>query len=99
MDVQAHQPRLLILDPLIRLHRLDENGASQIAALLSYLRRLQRAFRVAILVVHHARKDANTTRPTGSGLQLQLAHYSHDYHIRNIISFTIGRQPAANPYR
>lgn len=61
--VQARQPRLLILDPLIRLHRVDENDASQIAGLLSYLRQLQRSFQVAVLVVHHARKDANATRP------------------------------------
>jgi hypothetical protein len=44
-------------------NRLDENDASQIAALLSYLRQVQRAFHVAVLVVHHARKDANATRP------------------------------------
>jgi len=61
--VQARQPRLLILDPLIRLHRVDENDASQIAGLLSYLRQLQRTFQIAVLVVHHARKDANSTRP------------------------------------
>jgi AAA domain len=61
--VQVHQPRLLILDPLTRLHRLDENDASQVAALLSYLRQLQRAFQLAVLVVHHARKDANSVRP------------------------------------
>jgi hypothetical protein len=61
--VQAHQPILLILDPLIRLHRVDENDASQIGALLSFLRELQRQFNLAVLLVHHARKDSNSSRP------------------------------------
>lgn len=61
--VQNLQPILLILDPLIRLHRLDENDASQIAALLSYLRELQRQFQLAVILVHHARKDSNSSRP------------------------------------
>lgn len=61
--VQNLRPILLILDPLIRLHRLDENEASQIAPLLSYLRELQRQFQVAVILVHHARKDANSSRP------------------------------------
>lgn len=61
--VELCQPRLLILDPLIRLHRVDENDASQIAALLSFLRQLQRQFKLAILVVHHARKDSHGSRP------------------------------------
>jgi len=61
--VESIRPILLILDPLIRLHRLDENDASQIAGLLSFLRELQRGFHLAIVVVHHARKGANAARP------------------------------------
>jgi hypothetical protein len=61
--VQLQRPVLLILDPLIRLHRVDENDATQIAALLSYLRELQRQFQLAVLVVHHARKDSQASRP------------------------------------
>ena len=57
------RPILLILDPLIRLHRVDENDATQIAALLSYLRELQRQFHLAVLLVHHARKDSGSSRP------------------------------------
>jgi len=61
--VREHRPVLLILDPLIRLHRVDENDATQIAALLSYLRELQRQFQVAVMLVHHARKDSHSSRP------------------------------------
>jgi hypothetical protein len=61
--VQQQRPVLLILDPLIRLHRVDENDATQIAALLSYLRELQRQFQLAVLLVHHARKDSQASRP------------------------------------
>lgn len=61
--VESLKPTLLILDPLIRLHRVDENDASQIAALLSFLRQLQRQFQLAVLLVHHARKDSHSSRP------------------------------------
>jgi hypothetical protein len=61
--LEHFQPRLLILDPLIRLHRLEENDATQIAGLLSFLRQLQRQFQLAVLLVHHARKDSHSSRP------------------------------------
>ena len=61
--IQQQRPILLILDPLIRLHRVDENDATQIAGLLSYLREIQRQFQLAVMVVHHARKDSNGSRP------------------------------------
>jgi hypothetical protein len=56
------KPRLLILDPFVRLHRIDENIASEVTPLLGYLRDLQRRYSVAIVVVHHARKGAAKTR-------------------------------------
>ena len=61
--VESLQPVLLLLDPMIRLHRLDENDASQIALLLSFLRELQRRFHLCVVLVHHARKDSNGSRP------------------------------------
>lgn len=50
------KPRLLILDPLVRLHRRDENSAADIAALLGFVREMQRSYDVAIALVHHAGK-------------------------------------------
>ncbi len=56
------RPRLLLLDPFIRLHRIDENASSDVAAILADLRQLQRLFHLAVVVVHHARKAANHLR-------------------------------------
>jgi hypothetical protein len=55
--VRLHQPRLLLLDPFVRLHRIDENQAQEVAPLLDFLRQLQRTFETAVIVVHHARKS------------------------------------------
>ena len=54
--VESLRPKLLILDPLVRLHRLDENSAADISSLLGFLRELQRSFATAIVLVHHAGK-------------------------------------------
>jgi hypothetical protein len=54
--LQRVQPRLLLLDPLIRLHRLDENSSADISKLLGYLREIQRIHHCALVLVHHASK-------------------------------------------
>ena len=54
--VEKLRPRLLLLDPLVRLHRLDENSASEISGFLGYIRELQRRFDVAVALVHHTSK-------------------------------------------
>ena len=60
--VETIQPRLLVLDPFVRLHRVDENLVADVAPLLGYLRQLQRSFHTAVLLVHHARKGAGNAR-------------------------------------
>ena len=52
------QPKLLVLDPFVRLHAIDENVAGEVAPLLAYLRTLQRNHQTAVVLVHHARKGA-----------------------------------------
>jgi AAA domain len=60
--VRTVQPKLLVLDPFVRLHRIDENAAAEVAPVLGFLRNLQRSFGTAVLLVHHARKAAHHVR-------------------------------------
>jgi hypothetical protein len=55
-------PRLLVLDPFVRMHRIDENASGEVAPLLAYLRELQRRHAVAVVLVHHAKKGAGHVR-------------------------------------
>ena len=50
------RPRLVLLDPLVRLHRLDENSAADISNLLGFVREMQRVHDTAMVLVHHASK-------------------------------------------
>jgi len=56
------RPRLLVLDPFVRLHRIDENASGEVAPLLAYLRELQRRHGVAVALVHHAKKGGGRAR-------------------------------------
>jgi len=60
--VERLQPRLLILDPFVCLHRIDENASGEVAPLLAYLRELQRRYTLAVLLVHHAKKGGGRIR-------------------------------------
>lgn len=60
--VEVLRPRLLILDPFVRLHRIDENASGEVAPILAYLRELQRRDALAVLLVHHAKKSSGNIR-------------------------------------
>lgn len=66
--LDEERPRLLILDPLVRLHQADENSAAEMSSLLGELRALQRSHELAVLLVHHLRKNA-LRAPDGQALR------------------------------
>lgn len=63
------RPRLLLLDPLVRLHGIDENHATEVAELLAYFRSLQRRLDLSVVLVHHTRKNAPGGVAAGQGLR------------------------------
>jgi hypothetical protein len=64
-----YKPALLVLDPLVRVHAIDENVAGQVAALLGYLRSLQRKTGAAVVLVHHVRKNVSPAGSAGYSLR------------------------------
>ena len=60
--IERVRPRLVVLDPLVRLHGVDENTVAEVAPILGFLRDIQRRFATAVVLVHHARKSG-ATRP------------------------------------
>ena len=54
------RPALLLLDPLVRIHALEENHASDIARLLGFFRELQRSFQTSVAIVHHTNKKKSS---------------------------------------
>ena len=54
--LRAIRPRFLLLDPLVRMHRIDENSSADISQLLGRLRHIQREHHLAIAIVHHMSK-------------------------------------------
>ena len=75
------KPRLLILDPFVRLHRIDENISGEVAPVLAFLRELQRRHAVAVAVVHHTRKGAGAIR---AGQALRGSSESHAWSDSNL---------------
>ena len=55
-ELDLVQIEKVLLDPLVRLHSLDENSASDISSLLAFLRAINRRYQLALLLVHHMAK-------------------------------------------
>jgi hypothetical protein len=65
------RPKLVILDPLVRLHDGSENNVQHVTELLGYLRLVQRRYQVGILVTHHYGKARGKAARVEPGLGLR----------------------------
>lgn len=100
--VVAFKPRLLVLDPFVRLHRIDENASGEVAPLLAYLRELQRRYALSVLVVHHARKGGARMR---AGQALRGSSEFHAWgdcnlylrRLENQLTLTVEHRAAPSP--
>ena len=89
--VRALRPALLVLDPFVRLHRIDENVSAEVAPLLDYLRGLQRRYQTAVVLVHHSRKGAAHLR---AGQALRGSSELHAWGDSNLYLRRTGRNDA-----
>jgi hypothetical protein len=87
--VEHLKPRLLILDPFVRLHRIDENASGEVAPLLAYLRELQRRYELAVLLVHHAKKGGGRMR---AGQALRGSSEFHAWGDSNLYLRRLGQE-------
>jgi|GEM_PF-958605 hypothetical protein len=70
-QIQRCLPDVVILDPLVKAHTLDENSGADMRVLLNSLDLLSREFGVSWLVVHHYHKPSALAGHRTGGQQLR----------------------------
>ena len=78
--VKEDNPDVLILDPLIRFHDVDENSASQMSDVLGKIRTMMAELKVSVILVHHTGKVASRG---GRGSSAIIGEYDYCIEISN----------------
>ena len=55
--LEAHKPDILIIDPFVKFHNMDENSATYMIQILDKFRRLIEDHNISIILVHHLGKQ------------------------------------------
>ena len=55
--INKEKPKVLIIDPFIKFHNVDENTSSQIMEILGKIRFLIEKFSLSVILVHHSGKN------------------------------------------
>ena len=55
--IDEHKPKVVIMDPFIRFHNVDENSSTCMSGIFKRLRELIEIHNISIILVHHSGKD------------------------------------------
>jgi len=55
--IMGYKPDVLIIDPLVKFHSVDENSARDMSEIMRILRDLIEKFRLSVVLIHHMGKD------------------------------------------
>ncbi len=61
--IEDFRPDVLILDPLVELHGMEENDNTALRSVMARFRSLAQQYQMAVVLVHHARKGAALAAP------------------------------------
>ena len=78
--VKDNNPDVLILDPLIRFHDVDENSASQISDVFVKIRTMMSELKISVILVHHTGKVQSRG---GRGSSAIIGEYDSCIEIQN----------------
>ena len=78
--VKDNNPDVLILDPLIRFHDVDENSASQISDVFGKIRTMMSELKISVILVHHTGKVQSRG---GRGSSAIIGEYDSCIEIQN----------------
>ena len=56
--IETFKPDILILDPLVELHTIEENDNTGLRAVIANFRQLSNTYNLATIIAHHVRKGA-----------------------------------------
>ena len=57
--IEEFKPNVVIIDPFIKFHQIEENSAGEMSYILERLRCLIEDFNISIILVHHLGKEAS----------------------------------------
>lgn len=93
--IRQHQPGVLVLDPFIRFHTLNENSANEMGNIFGILGEIMSKYNTSIILVHHhGKNDHNGARGSSairgdytSGIKISTTddkvHHKLEFELRN----------------